>query len=126
MASLTDRRAYHILSYATFLGTTFFQSFVGGPVAFTVLPRPMFGRLQQATFPVFFSIQTVLPMIMLLTYPDDKSALGVRQGIFAESNRWTALYPILAVMVTSAINLVALGPATTKAMKARHHQGADE
>jgi len=132
--SFTDPRAYHVLSYGTFLGTTIFQSFIGGVVAFKVLPRPMFSRLQQATFPVFFTMQTVLPLIMIATYPGGKLVqVGGQQmrtdtgmsGVLAENNRWTVLIPLATILITSAINMVAVGPATTKAMKDRHHQGTD-
>lgn len=127
-----DPKAFHVLSYGSFLGITLFQSFVGGVVAYKVLPRPQFARLQQATFPVFFSLQTILPAIMMVTYPGDNIASAGRAhlrgdsglaGVFDESNRWTVLAPLATILITSAVNLLLLGPATTKAMKERHHQG---
>ncbi|KAF2157106.1 hypothetical protein K461DRAFT_218444 [Myriangium duriaei CBS 260.36] len=129
--SLLDPRAYHIICYSTFVGTTFFQSFVAGPVGFKTLPRAMFGRLQQTTTPVFFAIQTALSIGMILTYPGERSTsaglLGHRvhagwSGLMADSNLWTITIPLLVILVTSAANLVVLGPATTKTMKLRHHQ----
>lgn len=132
LSSISDYRAYHILSYGTFLGATFFQSFVSGIVAFRTLPRVQFGRLQSATVPVFFSIQTILPLVMALTYPGNKLAQVAGEslransgisGVLAEENRYTVLLPIALLLVTSAANLFILGPATTKTMKERHHQG---
>lgn len=130
--SVMDPKAFHILSYGSFLGVTLFQSFVGGVIAYKVLPRPQFATLQQATFPVFFSIQTILPAIMAVTYPGNNIASAGSShltgdsglaGVLAEGNRWTVLAPLATILVTSLANLVVLGPATTKAMKERHHQG---
>ncbi|KAJ9629759.1 hypothetical protein H2203_002140 [Taxawa tesnikishii (nom. ined.)] len=131
LSAVSDYKAYHILSYGTLLGATFFQSFMGGVIAFKVLPRPMFSRLQQATFPIFFAMQTILPLVMIATYPGEK-LLGVggayiREntgfgGFMAEKNRWSVMLPIATMVVTAAANMLFIGPATTKAMKDRHHQ----
>lgn len=114
-------------SFRTLLGATVFQSFIGGVVAYQCLPRPQFATLQQKTFPVFFSLQSILPLIMIATYPGEKM-LGAREnsgfnGVMAESNRWTVFVPIATILVTSVANLFLVGPATTKTMKERHHQG---
>lgn len=132
LSSISDYRAYHILSYGTFLGSTVFQSFVGSIIAYRTLPRAQFGQLQQATVPTFFAMQTVLPLIMAVTYPGEKVAqvagesVGMNSGfsgVLAESNRWTVLLPLATIFITSALNLAVFGPATTKTMKQRHHQG---
>lgn len=133
LASLADYKAYHILSYGTFLGTTFFHSFVGGVVAYNELPRPMFARLMEGTFPFYFGIQTALPLAMMLTYPG-RTVLQLGQdrvgsdtgitGLFKVENRWTAMLPLMTMLVSGAINTVILGPATTRTMKQRHHQGS--
>ena len=132
LASFTDYKAYHILSYGTLLGSTVFQSFIGGVVAYKCLPRPQFSTLQQNIFPVFFTMQTILPAIMIATYPGEK-LLGIGgeyvrenvgwSGVFAESNKWTVLFPLATILISSAANLFIVGPATTKTMKQRHHQG---
>lgn len=133
LASLADYKAYHILSYGTFLGTTFFHSFVGGVVAYRDLPRPMFARLMEGTFPFYFGIQTALPLAMMLTFPGQTvlqlgeervgSDSGI-SGLFKAENRWTAMVPLMTMLISGAINTVVLGPATTKTMKQRHHQGS--
>ena len=125
-------KAYHILSYGSFLGATLFQSFIGGVVAFKVLPRPQFSTLQKHTFPIFFGLQSVLGFILMVTYPGEKLAgIGstyVREnagisGVMAESNRWSVMIPLATIFLTSVLNLLVLGPATTKTMKERYHQG---
>lgn len=130
--SISDYKAYHILSYGSLLGSTLFQSFIGGVVAYKALPRPQFSTLQQKTFPIFFAMQSVLPLILVATYPGEK-LLGIGgeyirenvglSGVMAEANRWTVLGPLATMFATAVLNLVLVGPATTKTMKARHHQG---
>lgn len=134
--SISDVRAYHILTYGTLLGSNLFQTFLAGPVAFQALPRPQFSSLQQAIFPIYFSIQTGLPILLALTFPPGQhrvasiasggrgvaSVHGGIGGLLAHGNRWTAFYPILAMFGSSLLNLLVLGPATTKVMKQRKHQ----
>ena len=45
------------------------------------------------------------------------------RGLLEERNLWTALVPIGIMFGTSLLNLVVLGPATTKIMRERKHQG---
>jgi hypothetical protein len=86
----------------------------------------------QAIFPVYFGFQTALPVVLALTWPGERLAsVGgavARQnagykGLFADENFWIALTPIALMFGTSLLNLVWLGPATTKVMKERKHQG---
>ncbi|KAK4985173.1 hypothetical protein LTR50_006118 [Elasticomyces elasticus] len=130
LSSFADPRTYHVLSYGTLLGSTIFQSFIGGVVAFKALPRPQFSTLQQAIFPIFFSMQTALPVVLALTYPGEKAA-GIGSllrtnegfgGLLAEQNRWSVMVPVATMFATSLANLVAVGPATTRVMRERKHQ----
>jgi uncharacterized membrane protein len=135
-ASLTDPKAYHILAYGTLLGSTMFQTFIAGPVAFKALPRPSFSSLQSAIFPVFFSIQSVLPVVLALTWPGKKvletaGGLAVREGaglkgLLQNDNFWTGLIPVAIMFGTAFINLTVFGPTTMKVMKERKHQGKPE
>ncbi|KAH7418260.1 hypothetical protein BKA64DRAFT_654029 [Cadophora sp. MPI-SDFR-AT-0126] len=116
---------YHIISYGTLLGTQFFQTFVGGIVSYKALARPQFSQLQQKLFPVYFGIQTTLPVVVALTYPASKLGLGTSSGlygVFADVNRWSVLIPIATIFVTSLANMALVGPATTKIMRERKHQ----
>jgi hypothetical protein len=102
------------------------KSFVGGIVAFKALPRPQFSSLQQKIFPIYFSLQTALPVVLALTYPGAKAPFSTPSslaGTFAEVNRWSVLAPLATVFVTSLINMVVVGPATTNIMRERKHQG---
>lgn len=133
-ASLTDPKAYHIISYGALLGSTLFQSFIAGPFAYSALPRPQFATLQQKIFPTYFAFQTALPAVLALTWPGDKVAATSQaalrtdtgwRGVFQVANKWDALIPIGLMFGTGLLNLVLLGPATTKVMRERKHQGQD-
>lgn len=131
-SSFSDPKVYHILTYGTLLGSNLFQTFLGGPVAFKALPRPSFSTLQQAIFPPYFTFQAALPVLLAITWPGEKVAqVGARSvaqnagfwGVFSENSLLTAGVPIAIMFATSAANLLVFGPATTKVMKERKHQG---
>ncbi|PGH15088.1 hypothetical protein AJ79_02614 [Helicocarpus griseus UAMH5409] len=117
---------FHILSYGTLLGTQVYQSFVGGIIAFRALPRPMFSTLQASIFPVYFSLQTALPLAVALTYPGAKTFMGrgpsSLSGVFAEGQRTSTLLPIFTMFVTGLANMLVVGPMTTRIMRERKHQ----
>lgn len=131
--SFSDPKVYHILSYSTLLGSNLFQTFMNGPIAYKALPRPQFSTLQQAIFPPYFAFQTALPVVLALTFPGERiaAAAGIGEarqnagyrGLLHPDNTWSALVPIGLMFVTSALNLLVLGPATTKVMRERKHQG---
>jgi len=125
MSILGSLAGYHVVTYGTLLGTVAYQSFVGGTVAYKALPRPQFSSLQQKIFPIYFGIQTALPVVLALTYPGSKTSLGTASslsGVVAEANRMTVLMPLAAMFVAGLANLVYGGPATTSIMKERKHQ----
>ncbi|KAK0935711.1 hypothetical protein LTR29_012713 [Friedmanniomyces endolithicus] len=140
-ASLTSPTSYHLLTYGTLLGSNLFQTFLNGPVSYTALPRPQFSTLQQAIFPPYFTLQSLLPLVLALTWPGDShhttsTPLGLRgsgdvtgrlnagyAGLLARENFWDALVPIAMMFGTSLLNLAVLGPATTRVMRRRKHQG---
>lgn len=141
LSSFKNPAAYHILrcasptfssknpaanpnpSYGTLLGSTFFQSFLGGIIAFRALPRAQFSTLQKATFPAYFTLQTVTPLLMILTYP---SPLGFHSLIPSSSTQSStdrlAMTLIGTMLVTGLGNLVYVGPETTRIMQERKHQ----
>lgn len=132
LSSFSDPHVYHQLTYGSLLGSTLFQTFFAGPLAFKVLPRPSFSTLQTAVFPPFFALQTALPLVLALTWPGEKVA-GVGGAVVRSNAGWRglmegrnvmdALVPVAVMFGTSLLNLVLLGPATTKVMKERKHQG---
>jgi len=118
---------YHLLSYGTLLGSTLFQSFIGGVVAFRVLPRPQFSTLQRHTFPVYFTLQTLTPLALFLTYPSGgpASLLPSAWSASAKSPAATdvrARWLIGTMFLTALANLVYVGPETTRVMGMRKHQ----
>lgn len=129
-ASLLSLAPYHVLSYGTLLGSQVFQSFIGGVMAYRTLARPQFSALQQGIFPVYFTMQTALPVILALTYPGERDALGVGpssvSGVLLDKHRVNTLLPLATILFTSLANLLIVGPATTKIMHQRKHQETRE
>ena len=111
-----------LCSYGTLLGSSIFQSFVNGIVSYRSLTRPQFSTLQQAIFPIYFSIQSALPVVMAITYPGLQTPSGLA-GLLARENRFSALVPIVTMFALNITNLLVVGPATTKVMRERKHQG---
>lgn len=128
LSSIADPKSYHIIAYGTLLGSSAFQTFLAGPLAFKVLPRQQFSTLQQSIFPAYFSSQTVLPVVLALTWPGEKIA-GIAtegaglKGLFQGDNVWYGLAPLAVMFGTGLLNLAVLGPATIKVIKERKQQG---
>lgn len=117
LATFKNPQTYHLLSYGTLLGSTLFQSFIGGVIAFRVLPRPQFSTLQKNVFPVYFTLQTVTPVLLVLTYPPGPRAL------FSSGSAPRLAATLIGTMLATALaNLVYIGPQTTEVMKLRKHQ----
>jgi len=80
-------------------------------------------------FPVYFSMQTALPVVMALTYPGTTRAtsyagsIGGVSGLLNPENRWGVLVPIAGIFLSGLANLAVVGPATTKCMERRKAQG---
>lgn len=106
-------------SYGTLLGSTLFQSFISGIIAFRVLPRAQFSTLQKHTFPVYFALQTTASVLMMLTYPPGWRAL---LSSTSTSPHRLPLTLICTLFITGTINLLFVGPATTQVMQDRKKQ----
>lgn len=76
-------------------------------------------------FPVYFAMQTTLPLIMVLTYPAPASfpTLSGVTGVLDPTNRWSVATPLSGAFLTALANLVVVGPATTRVMRERKEQG---
>ncbi|PGH30207.1 hypothetical protein GX50_07034 [[Emmonsia] crescens] len=117
---------FHIFSYGTLLGAQVYQTFVGGIIAFKTLPRPQFSTLQASIFPVYFSLQTALPLVVAITYPGVKTFMGrgpsSLSGVFAEDQRTKTLLPLLTMFLAGLTNRLVVGPMTAKIMRQKKHQ----
>ncbi|ORX89215.1 hypothetical protein BCR34DRAFT_581868 [Clohesyomyces aquaticus] len=134
LSTFTNPATYHILSYGTLLGSTLFQSFISGIIAFRVLPRPQFSTLQKHTFPVYFMLQSGLPTLLFLTYPSgaltllpssltpSSSTLSTASSITTLAQDKLAFTLIGSMFVTGLVNMLYIGPQTTKTMELRKHQ----
>ncbi|KAF2275527.1 uncharacterized protein EI97DRAFT_434356 [Westerdykella ornata] len=123
LSCLRNPAGYHILSYGTLIGSTLFQSFINGIVAFRVLPRAQFSTLQKNIFPIYFALQTIAPLCMIATYPAGWRALvsGSTSAASASSHR-LPFYLISTLFLTGAVNFLFIGPATTQVMQERKKQ----
>jgi hypothetical protein len=94
-------------------------------VAFRVLPRPQFSTLQKHTFPVYFTLQTLAPLAMLITYPSGYSRLipyfASSPTVQTTTDNLT-MWLISTMFVTAVSNLLYVGPKTTEIMRLRKHQ----
>ena len=95
---------------------------MNGPVAFRALPRPQFASLQSALFPIYFGLQTALPVAVALTATSSGQLLGL-SGLTTPENRYTTLLPLATVAITGLVNNVILRPRTINIMRERKHQG---
>lgn len=113
MSLLTSAAPYHIISYGVLLGSEIFNSFIAGIIAYRTLPRPQFAQLQTAQFPIYFAMQTVLPLGLLATAPRRAANIGLGTA--------STLLP-LGISAMGALNWALIGPATTAVMRERKRQ----
>ena len=92
---------------------------------FKKVERPAFSAAMTGLFPIYFGLQTALPVALALTFPGNALS-GVPSGIpglLDVSSRWDSLAPITTMFLTGLLNLLVLLPASTKTMKERRGQG---
>ncbi|KAL4892989.1 hypothetical protein BDV59DRAFT_179226 [Aspergillus ambiguus] len=118
---MIDPRPFHIVSYGTLMGVQFYQTFVSGTVAFKSLPRPQFAALQRSTFPIYFSLQSALPILVALTASKNGEPLGV-SGLLDSENCCSTLAPLAVTVVAGLVNMFVLRPLTVNTMTERHRQ----
>jgi hypothetical protein len=105
---------FHVLSYATLLGTQLYQTFIITKVAYIALPRSAFTTLQKRLFPIYFQCQSSLLLLTLLSVPP-AGPLSLLRSI----HTWA---PFAAAGATAALNLCLYGPRTRQIMIERIHQ----
>lgn len=114
-AVLTTLAPYHLISYATLLGSSLFQTFVNTKICYTELPRSAFTTLQKRLFPVYFRCQALLLVLTAATLPPYGPA-----SLLRDRRDWI---PFAAIGLTTMANLFTYGPRTRQAMIDRTHQG---
>jgi len=68
----------HLLSFATWLGTNAWTTFVAGITMYKNLPRQTFGKLQSKLFPKYFLLCSVTIILQLVTLSYLPASPGVR------------------------------------------------
>lgn len=83
----------------------------------------MFSQLQQRVFPVYFTLQSIFPALVLVTHPTASipSLLTPSSPYF-----YSTTAPLLLAIAVSTLNLTVIGPATTRVMRKRKAQEAKE
>ncbi|KAH8673633.1 hypothetical protein BX600DRAFT_211012 [Xylariales sp. PMI_506] len=94
----------------------------GSTISFKALERPQFAVLQSALFPFYFGIQTILPAVLVLTYPGNRIFSPGLHGVLDEENRWSVLLPIATVFASGLANWVYLLPAANEISAKRRAQ----
>jgi hypothetical protein len=92
---------------------------------FKSVDRHNFSAIQNNMFPIYFGLQSALPVVLALTFPGSP-LLGVPSGVsglFDVSSRLDSLLPLGAAFVTGVLNLAVLMPATMSIIKERRGQG---
>lgn len=110
LSTLRSVAPYHLLLYSVLFGSTTYQSFFSGIVAYRVLPYDQFGALQGEIFPPYFKFQAAASTLLLLTPPVQ----------FASRVAVTASLGVAAI--SSLTNLVWLGPRTRELKASRKAQ----
>lgn len=71
-------------------------------------------------------MQTALPVLIALTFPAERTAIGMTSsslsGVLEPGHRLHVLTPLLITALTGAANMFVIGPMTTTCMKQRKHQ----
>lgn len=96
----------HVFSYASWMGSTMWVTFVAGITMMRNLPRQSFGKLQSKLFPAYFQLHFSAIVAILITRG---SPLRSRGGI-----------TLLASLASTFLNLVLLEPRSTSIMLARY------
>lgn len=116
-----DARSAHILAFGAAFGSQVWVSFVGGPVAFTTLPRQQFGNLMSKVFPVYFGYQATLSALLVGTLAWDHSVVRKHPFDIFDATVYQA-FTLATGALINVVNGLIVGPASTKVMQERHRQ----
>lgn len=111
LSTLASLAPYHLVAYAILMGSTLYQSFIAGLIAFKTLPYENFSSLQSKVFPIYFSLQTLLSLFLLLSKPVDFEDIST-----------TANVTLAIAFIGACSNLLILSPKTHQVMEARKRQ----
>ncbi|KAF8445198.1 hypothetical protein BGX38DRAFT_695707 [Terfezia claveryi] len=110
----------HIFIFGASFGSQLYQSFISGPISYSALPRQQFSHLQARTFPIYFALQTLSAPLLLLTLPRGAQDSLVTLCNPSENPAFnTTVLPILVAFVTSAANMLVVGPMAGRVLEKR-------
>ncbi|RKO88214.1 hypothetical protein BDK51DRAFT_27196 [Blyttiomyces helicus] len=126
---LTFLPGFHILVLGLLTGMVFHTTFINGLIQFKHLPKHMFGNLQSKQFPPYFLLQTIFSAILIptschlhgLSFIEFLPRFVKAMERPADMNLGDfALNGLVLGLCSGLINLVYLGPETTRIMFDRH------
>lgn len=99
----------HLSSWAVYVGTNLYNTFVVGLTLFKNLPRQTFGRVQSKLFPKYFNLTTGSGVVMLATLP-----------LLSVAATTTTKAVLATALGASVVNHLIFEPMVTKLMFARY------
>jgi len=98
----------HMVAFATWFGSNFWTTFIGGITMYKNLPRQTFGSLQSKLFPKYFQLSAATIVTSLITL---KAFSGADKSVYITLG---------VALLTTLVNLLWLEPASTKVMFERY------
>jgi hypothetical protein len=96
-------RSGYLISLSMLLGSTFYTTFISGPIQFKTLPKLVFGNLQSKQFPPYFFLQSALSLYLWWS-------AGSVSPLLVEG--WNQKSWLLSV-ACSMLNMIVFGPWVT-------------
>ena len=109
----------HLASVGAWFGISLWVTFVAGVLLYKYLPRHLFGEVQGKIFPYFFGMSLVFTSLALGSWAHLEGVdlvACVKKG----GEDVYVVFALGGAAMLSALQLVVLGPAVTKAMDARN------
>lgn len=114
-SSASTARNIHLLSWASFFGTSVWVSLFSGIIAFKTLPRHKFGLLQSKIFPVYHAVQTGTLALAIAA-----SAVESPPASISVAFNHPNLRLLFLALGGCVLNLLWFEPSTTEVMWKRH------
>ncbi|KAL9629368.1 MAG: hypothetical protein Q9164_006910, partial [Protoblastenia rupestris] len=97
-------------------GTQIYQSTLANNVAFRALLPSHFRALQGAIWPMYFKLQSVLAVMLALTYPGFVQHSTGNPSLLHKTELLRGLLPISAIFAFAVMNSAVIGPMTIRLM----------
>jgi len=108
-------QSLYLVGYAWLFGMSLWVSFFGGIIAVKTLPRVHFRSLQHKTFPIYFSLSTILSSALIVLW------IAFHPNVLSNINRpevadVAQVYVLASVVVGQGSNYFLFGPMMSRVM----------